>query len=689
MPRITTEELIEYPPPPLPKWVQEPWKYGFPQVRHPLLFKPEDQISFRREQTKSGKAGEEYWWSNPGSQTHVLVAPYDEIVIGGSRGGSKSAALIAWMAMGDLTLPEDDPARYSFLLDPNYRGLLLRKEYQAMGEFVDSCQEFYGPLGGKAKDDPVIFHFKSGAKIYTNHLNDKNAFEKFRGAGFSRIGIEELTQIEEERWYLKLLGSLRPKSQVRIYGSRRFPKLRSQIMSTTNPDGPGRVWVARRFVKILDPKGNKIAPGSPMRDPNTGLTRIFIPMARKDNPYLRADKAYEGKLLAQDEVTQRQWINGDWEAQGGLFFTTYRPNGPVGEQEQKDTPWARHVPVSNPTLKSWWFRWGSLDIGYDHPATSHKFCRNSDDKRVHVYDELSLRQMDSYELGILVAKWWIPELELLPDHQVVLYISPDAFSKTDGGKTRAEQFEMGIKEVLGPYGAIMLRFNAHERDAMLRDPNRAAAMFNQRKSEFNGKMGIAIKQATNDRKAGCDYINHLLRFRPSLTETQDELAKRLSDTYGRSGLEAYEIARSKSRISTIEILPKVQIWSVCKELDRCLKQAMRGEETKSEEYVKFDAVNGQDGDDALDDFRYGVMGYKEVETVIPREYFVGERMAAAQAEYVKDHGEELTDPTRLVMIQQRQTAIYDAKHPTGGGGLYIPRASSGRHRGPNNGQRVN
>jgi len=666
MPLATPEELLLHPPPPLPQWI----------VKRNLLPCPEYQISFRRPDTKGGKPGDIYWTSNIGSQTHALMSPFDETVIGGERGGAKTATLIAWCAMGDPSLPLSDPAHYSFLLEPSYRGLLVRKEYQAMSDFVDEAANFFRPLGGEPKDDPVVFKFKSGARIYTNHLGDKNAFEKYRGWGITRIGIEELTQIEEERWYLKLLGSLR--SKVRVHNGKTYQALRTQIMSTTNPDGPGRIWVARRFVKILDKQGNRVTPNTPLRDTISGMRRIFIPMRRLDNPYLRDDKSYENKLLAQDEVTQRQWLHGDWDAQTGVMFTTYRPNGPVGEQEATETPWARHVPLGPVSLRPWWFRWGSLDIGYDHPATSHKFCRNADDKRIHVYDELSLRQMDSYELGVLLAKWWVPELEALPDHQIVLYVSPDAFSKTDASKTRAEQLEMGIKEVLGPYGAIMLRFNEHERDAMLRDPARAAAMFARRRSEFGGRMGIAIKAANNDRVAGCDYINSLLRFRPSLRETEEELSQRLSLTFGRSGMEAYEQARAKARTGGEEILPRIQIWKVCRELDRCLKQAIRDE--KKEDYVKWDAVDGQEGDDALDDFRYGCLGFKEVEPSIPKEYFIGERIAAMQTQQVANTGQELTDMTRLIMIQNRQREIFDKGHPRGGKAFTPPRASSARHR---------
>src|SRR5689334_1669201 len=94
-----------------------------------------------------------HWVSNKGAQTWTLLCPYDEILIGGRRGGSKSAALIAWFAMGDNSLDYDDPARYSYLNEPSFRGLILRREYQSMVEFVDECREFFKAFGAKAKDD--------------------------------------------------------------------------------------------------------------------------------------------------------------------------------------------------------------------------------------------------------------------------------------------------------------------------------------------------------------------------------------------------------------------------------------------------------------------------------------------------------------------------------------------------------
>lgn len=609
MPLATPEELLLHPPPPLPLWIRKPWLCGFPEMKEALLQRPEDQIVFRKPDTKSGKPGENFWVSNYGAQSWVLRCPYDEVMIGGERGGSKTAALIAWMAMGDGLLPKDDPAHYSYLLEPSYRGLVLRKEYQSLTEVVDEMTEFYGPLGGKAKDDPAEFHFKSGAKIYTNHLGDKNAFEKYRGLGITRIGIEELTQIEELRWYLKLLGSLRSKRQVRTVqtrlGPRQYPGLRAQIMSTANPDGDGKKWVKARFVKVLDGKGNPIPYNTPMRDPITGLTRIFIPMHRKDNPYLRDNKQYEGMLLSQDEATKQAWYYGNWNADESTFFTEWRPNGPVTAEEKEKYPWARHV-IEPILLRPWLHRWGGGDFGYDHPAAFHKFCRNDRDGRIHVYEELMLRETGSFEMGVRLANWWLPDLEYLPDKSVTIAFSSDAFSKTDDTRTKAEQIAAGIASVLGPYGAFLLKFTDEERLAMSKDPALAERKLAQHRDRAQGKFFIVLKPASKDTEARWGYMRELLRFRPVVQETEDELKERLRQTFSRSegdrssAVYAYEKELSKVKRHDSENLPKLQIWNGrCPELVRCMEEATKDEDHPNR-VKKWNASDGRGGDDALE-----------------------------------------------------------------------------------------
>ena len=682
MPLATPEELLQHPAPPLPAWI----------VNQKLLPCPEYQIQFLRPPSKSGKPGEPYWISNYGPQTWGLVSPYMETVCGGSRGGGKSAMLIAWFAMGYPLLSADDPARYMAILEPSYRGLMLRKEYQSMAEFIDEAMDFYGPLGGKPKDDPVVFNFKSGAKIYTNHLGDKSAFEKYRGWGISRIGIEELTQIEEENWYKKLLGSLRAKKQVRVHGHKQFPALPSQIMSTTNPDGPGSSWVKKRFIKVLDSKGNYIPWNKPMRDTITKGTRIFIPMSRKQNPFLRDNMEYESNLLAQDEVTRRQWMDGDWDAASGQFFSEFRPRGPVTAEEREKYKWANHV-IESAELKPWWHRWGGGDWGFDHPAAFHKLCRSDKDGRIHVYDELSLRHCGSFEVGVRLARWWLPDLEYLPDKTVTIALSKDAFAVGDDTHTKADQIAAGIKSVLGPYSALLLKFSDDERKAMEKDPALAQRAFQRHRELAGDSFVIALKPASKDVVARWAYMRDLLRFRPVVLETELELKKRLMDTFTRhsgfgesAAVQAYEMELAKVKRQEDGALPRLQIWKRCAGLIRCMEEANKDEDNP-EKIRKWNAVEGVGGDDPLESCGHALSHFKEVEKVMPKSYYVSERMEGIQSQYEQDFGERLQDQTRLVMIQQTQAARYERAHPSGGGGIYIPRASSSRHRTPN--RRVN
>lgn len=636
------------------------------------------------------------WSANPGPQTWALMCGFEEMCVGGRRGGGKSKFLIAKPAMGDPLLPTDDPAHYCFLNDGAFRGLLLREEYQSMAEFVEEAIEFYRPFGGKPTGDPKQIDFVSGARIYFNHLGNEEAYTKYKGWNLTFIGIEELTQIQTLRRYLKLLGSLR--SVARVRGNRTLPPLRTQIVSTTNPDGPGANWVKDRFVEVMGCNGKLIPWNTPMKDPITLETRIFIPFTIKDNPYLAEDTAagrrYRGRLLAQDEVTRKQWMDGDWSAGTGKFFTEYRPNGPVGAEESAQFPWARHItkPVA---LKPWWYRWSSGDWGYQHPAAFHKFCRNESDRRVHVYDELQVRNMGSFELGALLAQWWHKDLLALQaagqDPCVTIHLGNDAFSKDDAAKTKAQQIESGIKDVLGPFGALLLKYDETEKEAMVRNPRLAQQMFEARKKQLAGHICIALKPVYFDRVTAWDYVRDWIRFRPTVLsfQTDEARAQYLRDVLESEGREAYERHAADLRTIEPEVLPKVQIWECCVELDRCLRRAESDRRndndptkiSKREDVLKFNAdENGQDGDDALESFRNGAVAFKEIQTTIPRSYFVGERMNKAQEEHKQAFGEELTDNTRLAMIAQRQNAQYSKEHPSGGTKMNFPRASSTRHR---------
>lgn len=442
----------------------------------------------------------------------------------------------------------------------------------------------------------------------------------------------------------------------------------------------GNSWVKDRFVYVPDGNGRNIDWNTPMRDPNTGLVRIFIPFPKEANPYLAdstaAGRKYTAMLLSQDEVTRKQWIEGDWNAGSSRFFLDYRPDGPLNSEEREKFPWAFHI-IEPIRLQPWWFRWGSGDWGYDHPSAMHKLIRNEDDGRVHVYDELQVRRVGSFELGALLAKWWYPELAAMEqaggDPIVVIHFGADIFKMSDETKTAAQQISEGIREVLGPYGALLLKHNEEEKDAALKDPKRAQMLFERRKNELQGHMRLAIKPVYVDRVKAWSYMREWLRFRPAVLplQTDEERQTYLQQVYKEQGMLAYELQAQELKNLKPEILPKLKIWAHCKEIDRCLRMAENDNRNDSdtsrisrrEDVRKFNADDeGKNGDDALESVRNAAIAFQDIQTIIPRSYFVNERIASAQKLNVESFGSEITDPTRLAMISARQNALYSKTH---------------------------
>lgn len=226
------------------------------------------------------------WEPQEGPQTFVLTRQEKEILYGGARGGGKTDAGIVWMIE-----PE-------YINHPKYRGLVLRETADDLTDWIDRAERIYSTLGGKKIGKPAVFEFPSGAKIRTGHLGDEEAFNKYKGHEYQKILIEELTQIPSESRYIKLLGSCRST----------IAELNAQIFCTTNPDGPGHLWVKKRFVENKTPNKTYWA--------KDGTTRIFVPASIDDNKILlQSDPDYVkylDSIKETDPELYEQWRNGDW-----------------------------------------------------------------------------------------------------------------------------------------------------------------------------------------------------------------------------------------------------------------------------------------------------------------------------------------------------------------------------------------
>ena len=253
------------------------------------------------------------WQANWGPQTEALARDEDEIFYGGSRGGGKTAAGMAWLI----------DAKY--IQNKNYRALIIRKNADDLSDWVDRAKDMYSSLNAEHVGKPGEFRFSSGAIFRLGHLKDEDAYTKYQGHEYHKLLLEEVTQIPTEERYLKLASSVRST----------VPGLWPQIFLTGNPGGLGHAWVKRRFIdtanlysyKYKDRYGvmRSAKMGEPYVDPITKKKRIFVPSKIEDNPVLmKTDPSYVNWLEGLPPDLRRAWREGDWGVFAGQFFNEWR-----------------------------------------------------------------------------------------------------------------------------------------------------------------------------------------------------------------------------------------------------------------------------------------------------------------------------------------------------------------------------
>ncbi len=264
--------------------------------------------------------GNEVVWKPTEKQAEMLVRGEFEILFGGSRGGGKTAAGMAWLLYD--------------IQNPLFRALVIRRNFDDLKDWIDRAGIMYRSLGVKIAGNPPEIVFPSGAIIRTGHLKDENAYSKYVGHEYHKMIIEELTQIPSEDSYLKLIASCRSTAK----------GLAPQVLCTTNPGGPGHSWVKKRFVDVAP-------PGITYLDPITGRSRVFIPAKVQDNPYLMTNDPFYVKMLdGLPPNLRKAWRDGEWEE--------YEVDGAYYGSEFKDLKRSGRITTVpyDPSLRvdTWW-----------------------------------------------------------------------------------------------------------------------------------------------------------------------------------------------------------------------------------------------------------------------------------------------------------------------------------------------
>ena len=268
------------------------------------------------------------WSPQPGPQSDALSATWcTEIFYGGSRGGGKSDLLL-----GDYL---QDVNTYG----ANWRGIIFRKTYDELEELQTRAEEIFPSTGADYAAVKRTWSWPNGAYLKMRYMEHERDYTRYHGHQYTWIGWDELTSWPNPGAYFKLISCLRSAKEF-------IPTKR--LRSSGNPGGVGHSWVKMRFVDPV-PKGYQ-----PVLDPKLKWERMYIPARVYDNKILlKHDPQYVDRLqgTGTPELV-RCWLEGDWDAIVGAYFSQYRHD--------------LHV-LPRFTIPRNWGRFRALDWGYASP----------------------------------------------------------------------------------------------------------------------------------------------------------------------------------------------------------------------------------------------------------------------------------------------------------------------------------
>lgn len=258
-------------------------------------------------------------------QRQFMQARTRYVAYGGARGGGKSWAVRKKAAL--LALKH-----------PGIKILIVRKTLPELRN--NHINPMRVELAGVAKFTQATrtMRFYNGSEIYFSYCaNDADTLQ-YQGAEYDVVFVDEAAQLKQE--WLEAINTA-------VRGVNGFPK---RTYYTLNPGGPSHDYFKRLFVR-----GDYIKSENP-------ADYTFIQARVQDNRALmQAQPEYIDVLRNLPEAKRKAWLEGDWDAYEGQFFTEFRDN-PEGYRTRQ---WTHVIEPFEPDAG--WTICRSYDFGYGKP----------------------------------------------------------------------------------------------------------------------------------------------------------------------------------------------------------------------------------------------------------------------------------------------------------------------------------
>ena len=352
----------------------------------------------------------------PGDSRVRVNEPVEEMLYGGQAGGGKSLLARA-LAITMMTLwPGSEIAlfrrTYPELEDSHIRPI-LRETAGTAFTYHEGKRELRAP---------------NGSLCLFRYADDEKDLRHYLSAEWEGLILDEATSFPGD-WIEFLRARVRSTRQ----------GWRPVILYTSNPGGPGHLYLKDQFVTARPPGTVWRAP-----DESGGMRRVFHRAALKDNPALSDE--YRRRLVGiRDETVRKSLLEGDWNIGGNFFFTEWR--------DQLHTLPPFQIPTT------WRERAIGVDFGFGAPWSCHFYVRDEDlwrqerETRWFVYREMYGAGIRDEEQARLIKEAVQSDLDGYQRRggkrvpHFTLFCDPAIWSKNPNGLSVADVYKFVLGEV--------------------------------------------------------------------------------------------------------------------------------------------------------------------------------------------------------------------------------------------------
>ena len=292
-----------------------------------------------------------------GQQTKFFTAAEDEVLGGGAGGGGKS--LLGMMKFCQQLVVEHQRFKTGQIKRSKAWGFFGRRKTTDLEQMIDESHEYFPGFDSKAKynANTSTWDFPScgNAKFQFDHMQHVKDRFRYKSSAFTYVYFDELTEFEKIQ-YLYMKSRIRSKDPVLSQ--------MLQIVSGSNPDGPGLLWVRDMFIEGKEPE-RVYRTVHTLEDGRTKeMDSVFIPFRLKDNPALYESGQYELQLRGLPSEIQEAILNGNWYYASGAYLARV---------------WDSKFHVcKNHAVPSGLPMWRSMDYGYSAPGSCTWWYKDRD-----------------------------------------------------------------------------------------------------------------------------------------------------------------------------------------------------------------------------------------------------------------------------------------------------------------------